>query len=40
MHSDRAGQTMGDFSLCFISMHFVINFMMLFLYYEHVIKME
>jgi len=40
MHSDKAGQTMGDFSLRFIFMHFVINFMILFLYYEYVIKME
>ena len=30
MHSDGVGHTMGDFSLCFIFMHFVINFMILF----------
>jgi len=30
MHSDRARHTMGDFSLRFIFMYFVINFMMLF----------
>jgi len=30
MHRDGAGETMGDFSLCFTSMHFVIKFMMLF----------
>jgi len=27
------GRRWGIFSLCFIFMHFVINFMMLFLYY-------
>jgi len=36
----HTGQTIGDFSLRFIFMHFVINFMMFFLYYGHVIKTE